>query len=537
MNLFIKLISANDSVKYMRFNIINNIKNRIKGEEEYSVKYDTFLVLFLFFISIFMVYIAPVGFDKVFFGLLFLTVWFSKKDYFWFAFFIILAFTPGGFFTENSSEAVRRLPIFTLLPKASFAVFDIFLILIFIKAIIKGNRPKLKDVYNLKIMLILLLSLSFVTIYFGMTFTKFTNQTLRGLFFYTFIYSLPALMHKKGDIYKFMYLFFPFVFFEIISQFYLLYTGVDLITLINPVTVLTVSEDLLMGGIRPVANGFAVVISAFIFAFVFLENKNKLSSRFYVITVIFLSAFSIFISATRQSIIMLLFMFSLYYFFMSRRRSNLTFQLIFVILFFILILDYVNVWDLNKIIGGTIDRLVGAIGFKNGSVTAEDTLDYRLTERFPKLIEAIKGSLFLGYGFSDKFFEYYDGHLGGILVGLLQVGVLGYVFVVYFIINIFRVNYKYIRFLRPDNSYVMGIKVMTMGLAGFAMVNIFIDPIFIFNVFAHPQEFFILLLICSMFIHYGKKEYALKYKTMMTNKRLKNKVLIEQPVLNRTPNL
>ena len=517
----------------MRFNFIKYLKDKLRGESEYNVLSETFAMIFLFILSVFMVYLAPVGFDKIFFGLLFFTIWFSKRDYFWFAFFIILAFTPGGFFTENSSEAVRRLPLFTLLPKASFALFDIFLILMFIKAIIKGKRPRLKDVYNLKLMLILLLSLSFVTVYFGMTLTKFTNQTLRGLFFYTFIYSLPALMHKKGDIYKFMYLFFPFVFFEIISQFYLLYTGADLITLINPVTVLTLSEDLLIGGIRPVANGYAVVISAFIFAFVFLENKDKLSSRYYILTVIFLSSLSIFISATRQSIIMLLFMFSLYFFFMSKRRSNLTIQLFFVILFFILILDYVNVWDLNKIIGGSIERLFGAVGVKNGTVTAEDTLDYRLTERFPKLLEAIKGSLFLGYGFSDKFFEYYDGHLGGVLVGLLQVGVLGYCFIIYFIVNIFLVNYHYIKLLKPDNSYVMGIKVMTMGLAGFALVNIFIDPIFVYNVFAQPQEFFILLLICSMFIHYGKKEYALKYKTIMINKRTKNRLFIERPVLNR----
>jgi hypothetical protein len=494
------------------------LKKRFINEAgELNVLAESLAIVALFVLSVVVVYLSPKGFDRIFFGLTFVFFWFSKRNYFWFAFYIIIFLTPGGFFVESSAEATRRIPIFTLFPKASFSVFDIFLIVALFKAIFKGVSRRYKDVFNYKLMLAVVVGLFLISFYHEMSVNTFFNRTLRGTFYYTLAYSFPALIFKKKDLYKFMYLFFPFVFFEIFTQIYLLQTGVDFITNFNPELTLTAGrEDELIGGLRLVANGYVIVISSFIFSFVFLDNPERLSPRSYILAVTAISALSILLSATRQSIIMIGFMFVLYFLLTGKRKSGYVIQFSFVLLILFLLIDFADVFDLNKMIKGSFNRLTGAVVVEGGEIVAENSLAYRLEYRLPKLMAAFEENPFLGYGFSDKFYEVYDGHLGGVIVGLLQAGIIGYIFYIYFIIRLFRVIIFYQRkFRKRKISYSEPLKVMVIGLTGYLLVNAVIEPVFIYNISYRPQGFFLLVLLSYVFIHNGIDEYKLKKQTLI----------------------
>lgn len=495
----------------------NKLKKRY-NEDYLKTFFTSFLILALFWLTVVMVYLAPKDFDKLFCATLLIIFWFSKNDYFWFAFFIIIFLTPGGFFSETSGDAVRRLPIFTLMPKASFSVLDLFLIVSLIKTIVKGEFRKMRDVYNMKYIFIFLIYIFIVTFYHGLNIKNFLGFILRGLFFYTFFFTFPALVKTKKDIYRFMYLFFPFVFNEIFSQIFLLETGQHIVSLFNPSVMGYVVQDQLMESIRPIANGYAILVLSFMFGFVFLENPERLSPKVYIIFLLIVTSTSVILSATRQTIIMFSFILVIYFMFVSKEKPGVIAQFFIVIFIVASLMAFLDVFDFAGAFGRSYNRLAGAVDIQNGELQPEDSLDYRLTVRLPIILANISRSLFLGYGFSDKFFEYYDGHIGGIFVGLLQVGVFGYIFYIAFVYNVFNKSISYIKKFSENNSSLIPIKALLTGISGYVLVNIFIDPIFMYNFLAKPQEIFMMLVLIHLFMNYGIVEHLHEKKMLLSKK-------------------
>lgn len=506
---------------------MKNIKlyNRLKEKfDAYESGFEIFInsvgIITLFWLSVLTVYVFPLGLDKLFFAILFLIFWYSKSNYFWFAFFLIINFSPGSFFTETAGDALRRLTIYTIFPKASFSVLDIFNILALLKALVKGKRFRVKDILNIRYAFILVLYAAVVTLFHGISIQVFIRLPLRGLLFYSFFYSFPALVHSKKDVYKFMYMFFPFVFNELFSQFYLLITNQHFLNLFYKEAFTYTIRDRLMGDtVRAVANGYPIIVLSFIFTFVLLERNINFSSKSYLYLIIVLTTTSVMISATRQTIIMFAFMFIIYFLFVNKSKPGILLQLVFLVSIFFFLLDILNFIDLNKIFGASFNRLTGAVYYQGGELEAEDTLDYRLSVRLPLILNNISKSIFLGFGFSDKYFEYHDGHLGGIFVGILQMGVLGYSALIFFVFYVFKKSMKVAGRFGDDNTNTKTIQSILVGMSGYVLVNIFIDPAIVFNYWARPQEFFILLVILSQFIKFGKMEQYLKHKFRLSESK------------------
>jgi len=382
-----------------------------------------------------------------------------------------------------------------------------------LKAIIKGRKLKLKDVLNIKYGLIFLVYILVVSIFHGFSLKTFISLPLRGLFFYTFFYSFPALVFTKKDTYKFMYMFFPFVFNEVFSQVYLLTTGNNLVGLFYSGASTMVIRDKLMGdNIRAIANGYSIIVLSFMFVLALLENSESFGSRTYLFVVIITTCISIMLSATRQTIIMFVFMFVLYFIFVNKAKPGIFIQLFFAALVLFFLFDVLNLFNLSTIFNASLNRLTGAVNIRGGSIEAEDTLDFRLTVRLPMIIESIKQSLFLGFGFSDKYFQVYDGHLGGMFVGIMQMGIIGYSSLIFFIFTIYKKSLYYARKLGENNTCVNVIKSLLIGITGYFLVNIFIDPVIVFNFSAKPHEFFIIIVLISQFITFGKMEHIYNAK-------------------------
>lgn len=492
--------------------VFNYFNKRYNVDQNY---YDTLIkslyIFGLFWLSVLFVYTFPIGLDKLFFAILLFIFWYSKVDYFWYAFFIIISLFPGSFFTENSGDALRRLPIYTFIPKVSFSVFDIFMVVSLIKAMMKGKRLRFKDMLNVKYGFIFLVYLVVVSVFHGFTLKTFISMPLRGLFFYTFFYSFPSLVRSNKDTIKFMYMFFPFVFIEVFSQIYLLSTAKNLVSFFYSAASSSIVRDKLMGdNIRAIANGYSIIILSFMFALALLSNMERPFSKYYLFSVIIGTCISIMLSATRQTIIMFAFMFVLYFVFVNKAKPGVFIQLFVAALIIFFIIDLFNIFNLSSILNASINRLTGAVEISGGKIEAEDTLDYRLTNRLPMILENIKQSLFLGFGFSDKYFQIYDGHLGGLFVGIMQIGIFGYSALIFFVISIIKRASHYVRIFGNNISSSGIIKALLIGISGYFLVNIFIDPVIVFNFSAKPHEFFLLIILISQFVKFGKMEYLYK---------------------------
>lgn len=499
-----------------------------KRSDSQEVKLMTSIIILLFFLSVLSVYVFPIGISKLIFLIFFILFWFSSKDYFWFAFFIIITLTPSGFFQETSSDVARRLPLISIVPKASLSVMDLFLILSLIKAYVKGKRIKIKDVLGVKYIFYFAIVLSVVTMFHGISLKTFIGQPLRGLFFYTIFFSFPSLVYKRKDVAKFLYMFLPFVFFEVFSQGYLLYTGDFLQNSLFPEMNLVVYRDKLMEeSIRSLAPGYSIVVMSFIFCFVLYDSIDRMTSKVYLIVVMLLGTLSMFLSATRQSIIMFALMFILYVIFVlkNKRSFMVQFSIIMVVIFFVF--DYFNILDLNFTLSAVFDRLIGAIQIKNGTFEAEDTLDYRLSYRLPLLWSYIKQSIILGYGYSDDYFRYYDGHIGGIMVALLQAGITGLIFYALYVVRIYKVTIFYIKKYSDKNTVTNSLKSLLVGMSGFVLLNTFINPMLVLNFSWKPQEFFIVLVLLHQYIYYGKREYFIRKKLSETNIKLERRTIFQ----------
>jgi hypothetical protein len=486
--------------------IIKNIRN---SSDSKIILFRSIAIVVLFALMIYMVYVAPIGTEKLFCLILFVIFWYSKANYFWFAFFLIISAFPAGLFSETSASAIRRLPIFSPMPKVSFSVMDIFLILALLKAIIKGKKVNYRDILKLKNIFFIFPYIIIVSFFHGLTIKLFLNSTLRGLFFYSLIYSFPALIYDRKEVYKFMLMFFPFVFIEFMTQIYSINADDKFANIFNPGVMENVYNSV-TGEIRAIPDGFLTVRLAYIFAFVMLECKEKFIPKYYSIIIILVSLTTALLSATRSAIVMFILIFIFYFLLVVKKKPNIFMQLFITIIIMITILDFANVINLNDFLGSSYKRFIGMVSIQEGSVQTEDTFDYRINTRLPILIEAISNSPFIGYGLSDKYYLYCDSHLGGLPIGLLQAGFIGYSLYIFFIVSIFKKCFRYIKKIPVNNSYISTTKVFIICFFGYLIINFTVDPVYVLNTSAIPQDILIHLIIASLFIYFAIREQALK---------------------------
>ena len=178
---------------------------------------DLIAFVLLFIVSAFSIYFLTAFVARIFFLFLLLLFWRSENDYFWFAFIFILLEQPAGFFSGGLGDDPQRLPLYTVTSGVSFTVYELFIFLAFIKALVKGKKRIMffnKPLQRLFIYLLMILIFSFL---FGMN-NEGIIRTLRVLVFWTLFISFPYLMKNKDELIRFCVLLFPFVFLVFAGQ-------------------------------------------------------------------------------------------------------------------------------------------------------------------------------------------------------------------------------------------------------------------------------------------------------------------------------
>lgn len=416
-------------------------------------------LLLLLSLSFLSVYLLPRFVNMVIFLGFLVLIYRSRVDYLWLVWFFVIYDAPGLLFSAGRKDELR-LPIYPLGPGISIGFQDLFLFVYFLKAIF--SKRQLSFVFKKEFTLFYIIG-GFVFLYsflLGMNF-GILFQLIRTVLPWAWVLLMPYFINSQEQILKVSRLLFPFIFFALASQIYTYYTGSYL-------------DDLLQGGkgdfLQVTENGeasrsaSAVFITFFIFvqSFFFFLWKNRTFSKYYLATIIFTALLTIFLTATRGWIIAFLFISMGAFLFLSGNRLfKQTVRIAIIAGGLLLILQY-NFPIVKRQIKLTYERVITLQKLAEGDITAGGTLS-RISERGPRVMAKVWESPLIGWGFSEDYYQYADGHVGNQTI-MLNVGILGYLYLTgllfYFCYKIWVLSRKNIFILRYGTAprvYLLGL--------------------------------------------------------------------------------
>lgn len=394
-----------------------------------------FQLILLIILSVFLVYYIPVAFNRLLFLLFFIPIWRSKKDFFWFAFVMVILDSPGGLFSGGALNDPYRLPIYNFAPGISFNFQEIYLFILVLKGVFKKrwfhykSFVYRKQIKNLGFYLIFLI---FLSLLLGMSFVsmKYTYKTLISLSVY---FSAIFVFSKEDDVIEFFKTIFPFAFVSILLQIYGMVFNQQLVALFKPGV--KVVQGILNAGqlMRPIEFS-SVLLICFFGGFLYLDCKKKIFSNNYLILIIITSYIGVIMTATRGWVlsfsIMIIFYLILNYNRSKRNVVNLATGVgIFLLLMFLFPL-FKNQVNQSWVRLETIEQITQ-------SEIKEGSLKQRATIRGPRVMEGYyKSTILFGAGFSDLYIEYNDNHVGFRNI-LLNSGIVGSILFLSFAMTLF----------------------------------------------------------------------------------------------------
>jgi hypothetical protein len=182
-----------------------------------------------------------------------------------------------------------------------------------------------------------------------------------------------------------------------------------------------------------------IILFSFVQGLYFYYSRNANINSNYIGVLLFISLISIILSATRGWIIatMVLFIGAILLCGNTKQMiRNFRLVLISIAVGFII---FSQVPIVHKQVEVVYNRMLTLDALVKGDITAAGTLQ-RINVRGPKVIQKFWESPVFGWGFSDEYYAYQDGHVGNQNI-LLSVGIVGYLFLIALFIHFCRKIY------------------------------------------------------------------------------------------------
>jgi hypothetical protein len=416
----------------------------------------------LFIATIFSVYYADPGFNKLFFFVLLVPMWFSKKNYFWITFFILICSSPLQLFSTVGAEIVHKIPVYNIIGGYGVDAKEIIVVLFFFKAIFRGNNNKLL-IRHYSGILILLFFLVFISFIQEMDLVNFVKQ-FRSVLYFTLFYSIPKLTTTKD--FEFMFRVFAlFTIIHLADQVVSLVFGVNASDLIAGTQ--KVEKFLIDAEYKRIIVTILPQFMVIVFGLASYNSSNPIMRKNMLITFIAIAFFSIFLTGTRGWILGILLVFAYFLVAGTRNRTKpILIIFIFALLFYLVI---VTIPQVNTIFNSTIERLMKLGSLAEGDITAGGTLA-RLNQRLPMMMPGIQKSPIIGWGFTNTFVRYHDIHVGW-ANQWLQMGLVGIFIFIYFIVRFWVNNVKLGKRLSTQNPFKQSMKILNGGLLCLLVVH------------------------------------------------------------------
>ena len=464
-----------------------------KGLNFNSIFQKDFLnLLLLLIVTTVIIYSAPVMVIRLFFLLLLFQFYRSDKGYFWLVFLFILIETPGGLFTGFEGIEVKRIPMYPITSGISLGFYDLFMILALIKIYIKRIRSPIFLKAPMNMLLAYFVFLYIYSILLGMSSGSHIYAFRIFLTFSMFIV-IPSLLGNQEQLGKFIGLILPCVLMFFATQVYQIASGgKELLGFLVPEKI---SPTYLETGemIRPETGANLVFYTNFI-SLLILSFSIKTGKKFYLLFIATISFLSIIFTGTRGWFLAFIF-FLLGFIFVNSNNPVKSFGYI-IVTILIFLMFYFSAPLLKHQVDAAIQRLTTVELILQGDPTAGGT-NLRLTERNDNVMNKFRENPIFGFGFSDEFNKFNDGHVGNQNL-LLNVGIVG--FSLFFI-----VIFLYIRkivlarsTLKQNNGYRKGINIFIVGILALYIIHSSSVQIFGYNVcFSQINKMFLLALFLT----------------------------------------
>ena len=391
-----------------------------------------------FALAVLAVYYAPTLLNYVYFLVVLVLFWRSKHDYFWFAFYFIIINTPAFLFFESSGEATKRLPLYSLTGGISFSVLDLFVLASLAKVVWLGKMKNFVISQPLRFILIYFALVSIpITFIIGLEDSSFFNN-FRPYFYYAVLLSFYFLIDKTEDIFKFGYLMIPYVFFTLFDQLFLLTQDKLLISIINPETIRTIVNNTVTNDARAYFSGFLLVLYAFFFAIQLRSNPKYEVVTGLAYAVIGIALATFLLSATRVYLMIPLAVMGMYVLLGQKGTSDAVRLSLFVGLFAIIFFS-LGIISFDFFLRSIWPRFEAffMVLLGGGNLAEFDTVQNRIDEDLPSILEGIMQSPLIGTGFSGVFRNHENNDLGFVNT-ILIFGVVGFALFINFFVMLFR---------------------------------------------------------------------------------------------------
>lgn len=410
-------------------------------KNNYGNRYEILELVFYILIAFISVYFLPSIISKTLFLSSLILVWITKRDYFWFAFFFILANEPGGFFSGGLASDEHRLPIYTLGGGVSFTITELYLLIAFTKTYFNRTFKNLKPFVFFKkeliIIFFLFIFLVLISPLLGMSVTSLRDTykvaihlTLFRMIFYFFL--------QEKDLANFLRLLFPFVSVAIAMQIYGLTIGMPPVELFKPGSVLNLYGDVTTEFRRPIEMAMLLLVT-YGGVLYFKVSRTFYFNSSYLDLVLGASFLSILITGTRTWFVAFVIGYIYYILFVKRIRiTKSSFSFFAAIIAFSIIM--LNVATIENQLYNSWSRLITIGDLAEGDMTMGGTA-VRYTDSAPAVLQAFSEStLLFGAAFSDLYYSHGNIHVGyhNILLNLGFIGTIIFVFILFKIIRTVR---------------------------------------------------------------------------------------------------
>jgi len=378
-------------------------------------------------VAAFVLYYIPAPIKHILYLGILPAVWYSKKDYFWVALFFVITDIPGGLFSGGTRIDEYSLPLYSPAESISFSITELFYILIFIKVLKKYKRSSIpKNFFKGQMTAILILFVILIVISFpmGVSFQSLKN-VYKTIIYLSLFYSFYRIINSEEKLIKFWGLLFPFTFIAVGLQLYSLLAGQQLIALFKPgvtsVQGVLDTTGALGNWMRPIELVHVLLVCFTGTLFLLSYQKHNFSKN-YLLLVNVMSFLGILLTGTRAWVLAFVLGYLIFFALTSGKAKEFS---RFAIMIFIVGLLLVNFSPtLEKQVFTSWDRLTTVKSLAQGDITAGGTLG-RLDRRAPRVMKGFESSnIIFGAGFSDRFYDYADGHVGYHNI-LLNIGIFG----------------------------------------------------------------------------------------------------------------
>ena len=428
----------------------------------------------LFWATVVVIYFLPKMVDYVYMLIVFLLFVRSRQDYFWLAFFILITNAPFGFFTEGSSTAAHRLPLFSFGGGLSFSTPLIFLFIGLAKALVKNNRV---DSYFSRHYIVFIFYMAFLIaiafIVHGTGLDVFLD-TIKKAFGLSFIFIIYKLIDNREDKYKFVFLLLPFVFLILADAFYFLITGGDYIyNIFNPSHFrrsINLGVETTSGlNARYLVSGFQLLYFIFIFSLSFAFTARK--KNYFILAA--LSAFIVVITGALRSWFVIFSIALLFFIYYSPGKIKSTLAI--AVLFLLLMLPVMHASTGSKAFEGAWSRISTVFDLGESSSASTQTIQMRLTEDLPKQFSLIEKNPLTGWAFTGKWGNVDTGNFALIV----DTGFVGFLIFLWFWFSYIHILRQHIKILKSKESR-NALKMLIVLFLGTLLSHFTTNALFLF---------------------------------------------------------